>query len=423
MSNRIKELREQQAKIVTDARERLDQIDKADEARSKELESQHDAAMAEYDKLEKQIEREQKVADLEKRDEETRASRRPISGERSETRGQDEGDQPEYREVFYQFLARGADLGEMTAEERSVLRQGVVKTKPGEFRAQTTSATAGGYTVPTELADQIIKSMKAWGPMYDEDICTVINTSSGHPIKIPTVDDTAVTAEKHTEGTPLTDDGGKDVTFGQKSLDSYGYDTEFVRFSLELARDSIFNMESLLGELLGERLGRIANKELTTADGTGDPNGVVTASSLGKTAAAAAAVTYDEIVDLVHSVDPAYRQSPKVRFMFNDLTLAALRKLKDGDGRYIWTMGDVQGGVPGTILGYRYSINQAIASIATGQKTMLFGDFGKYFVRKVGAPTIGVLRERFWPDLGIAGLIYFDGELGDTAAVKHLIQA
>src|SRR6185312_4367995 len=107
-------------------------------------------------------------------------------------------------------------------------------------------------------------------------------------------------------------------------------------------------------------------------------NGVVTASTLGKTAAAVAAVTYDEIIDLIHSVDPAYRQSPKVRFMFNDLTLAAIRKLKDGDGSYIWTMGDIQGGVPGTIFGYKYSVNQAMASLGAAAKVMLFGDFGKY---------------------------------------------
>lgn len=424
----LTELNEKRGKLVAQAREAIEEIKKnTDEARAAELEARHDAIMAEFDKLEKTIEREQKVVDAESRFaarvEEERKKQRP-KGEDTNARGQDEGDALDYRTVFYTYLARGADLGELSGEERKVLRDGAVKLQNGQFRAQTTSTTAGGYTVPTELANFIVKSMKAWGPMYDEDICTVINTSSGHPIKIPTVDDTSVAAEKKAgEGVALTDDGGKDVTFGQKSLDSYGYDTEFVRFSLELARDSIFNIEQLLGELLGERLGRIANTELTTADGSGDPNGVVTASSLGKTAASATAVTYDEIIDLVHSVDPAYRSSPKVRFMFNDLTLAALRKLKDGDGRYIWTMGDVQNGVPGNVLGYRYSINQAMANIATGNKTMLFGDFGKYFVRKVGAPTIGVMRERFWPDLGIAGLIYFDGELGDTAAVKHLIQA
>lgn len=424
----IKELIEKREKLVADARAALGEITKnTDEVRSAELEKRHDDIMADFDKTEAQIVREQRVADAEKRLEdaaaEERAKQRPISKDKSEGRGQDEGETLEYRQVFYKFLAGGADLGDLSAEERAVLKAGV--QLKAEFRAQTTSGgsgTAGGYTVPTELSDQMIKSMKMWGPMYDEDICTVVTTAAGNPIVLPTVDDTAVTAGQHTEGTALTDDGGKDATLGKKQLEAYVYDTEFVRFSFELATDSIFNMESLLGSLLGERLGRIANLQLTTGDGTGDPNGVVTASTKGKDAAAAAGVLYDEIIDLVHSVDPAYRQSPKVRFMFNDLTLAAIRKLKDGDGRYIWTAGDVQNGVPGTILGYRYSINQAMDGIATGKKSMLFGDFGKYFVRKVGSPVIGVLRERFWPDLGIAGLIRLDGELGDTAAVKHLLQ-
>lgn len=425
----LAEMQDKRGQLMTQAREALSEIKKnTDDARAAELDARHDAIMAEFDKLEKNIEREQRLAAAEeriaKRAEEERAKQRPGAGDAGEARGVDDGEKLDYRTVFYNFLARGADLGEMTPEERKLLRDGAVTLKAGEFRAQTTSSSAGGYTVPTELANEIIKSMKAWGPMYDDDICTVINTTSGNPIKIPTVDDTSVTAEKKAgEGVALTDDGGKDVTFGQKSLDSYGYDTEFIRFSLELSRDSVFNIESLLGSLLGERLGRIANSELTTADGSGDPNGIVTASSLGKTAASQTGVTYEELIDLVHSVDPAYRSAPKVRFMFNDTTLAALRKLKDGEGRFIWTMGDVQGGVPSNILGHRYSINQAMPAMTSGLKSILFGDFGKYFVRKVGAPTIGVLRERFWPDLGIAGLIYFDGELGDAAAVKHLIQA
>lgn len=421
----LKDLIEKRNKLITEARSALDEITKnTDESRAAELDKRHDTIMADFDKVDSQIQREQRLADAEKRatdaDEEQRSRQRPISG--GEGRGQDDGDKLEYREVFHKFVTSGADVNELSAEERSILKAGVQSAK--EFRAQNTgTTTAGGFTVPTELANQIVKSMAAWGPMYDEAITTTMTTASGNPIKIPTVDDTASTAEKHTEGTALTDDGGKDVTFGQKSLDAYVYDTEFVRWSMELGQDSIFNFESLLGELLGERLGRIANRELTIGDGSGDPNGIVTASSLGKTTAAAAAITVDEIIDLIHSVNPAYRQSPKVRFMFNDLTLAAIRKLKDGEGRYIWSGGDIQNGVPGTLLGYRYSINQAMAGIAAGAKPMVFGDFGKYFVRKVGSPVIGVLRERFWPDLGMAGLIRFDGELGDTAAVKHLIQA
>ena len=413
----LKELRDRQAQIVAEARERLDQINTADEGRAKELEAQHDAAMAEYDRLERQIEREEKLASMERRAEELRARQRPAMGDGTAL-ARDEGARTDYRTAFYRMLSVGGDVTELTTEERAVLRGGVA-----EFRAQTTSNTAGGYTVPVELANEIVRSMLAWGPMYDGGLTRELTTSSGNRINIPTVNDTAVTAEAHTEGTALTDDGGKDVTFGQKALDAYAYDTEFVKWSWELSQDSIFNMEQLLGSLLGERLGRIANLQLTTGTGSSAPNGVVTASTAGKTAASATAITADEIIDLMHSVDPAYRTSPRVRFMFNDSTLAAIRKLKDGDGNYLWQMGNIQQGVPGTLLGVPYAINQAMDSIAASKKVILFGDFGKYYVRKVGGPVIGVMRERFWPDLGIAGLIRFDGELSDTAAIKHLVTA
>ncbi|SDN84950.1 phage major capsid protein [Ensifer sp. YR511] len=418
----LTQMQEQRGRLMTQAREALNEITKnTDEARSAELEARHDAIMAEFDKLEKNIEREERQEAIEARFAERQRDRRPNNGD-SETRGQEDGEKLEYRQVFYKFIAGGADISELSSEERSVLKAGVQSAK--EFRTQvTTSGGPGGYTVPVELANIIVRSMKDWGPMYDEDIATVISTASGNQINLPTVDDTAKSGAKHTEGTALTDDGSEDVVFGQKRLDAYVYDTEFVKFSMELAQDSIFNMESLLGSLLGERLGRIANRELTIGDGTGDPNGVVTASSLGKTGAAAAAIAADEIIDLLHSVNAAYRRSPKTRFMFADTTLAAIRKLKDGQGNFLWQMGDVTTAQPGTLLGYRYSINDDMDALAAAKKVMLFGDFSKYFVRKVGSPVIGVLRERFWPDLGIAGLIRFDGELGDAAAVKHLITA
>lgn len=419
----LTELQDKRGTLIAQARERLDEIDKnTDEARTKELEAAHDTAMAELDKLDKRIKAEEALIAREKQADEERAKKRPTP-DNGETRGQDEPEAVEYREVFRKIMC-GVSPGELSAEERAVLKAGVVKDKDAEKRIQTAgTTTAGGYTVPVTLANFIIKSMAAWGPMYDPGICTEITTSSGEQINIPTIDDTAVPVVKHTEGTALTDDGGSDVTVGQKVLNAYMFDTEFVKWSIELSQDSIFNWEQLLGELLGERLGRRANTELTVGDGTGDPNGIVTASTLGKTAAAVAAITGDELIDLEHSVDPAYRQSPKARFMFNDTTLKSLRKLKGTDGHYLWNGGDLSKGISPSLLGRPYSINQAMASPATGLKTVLFGDFAKYYVRKVGSPIIGVMRERFWPDLGIAGLIRFDGELGDAAAVKHLIQA
>ena len=421
MSN-LKTLREKQAIVVSEARERLDLVTaNTDESRAAELESAHDSAMAEYDRLQAQIDREERTSRLEANLAEQRAAQRPIPGDTS-VRAADEGRAASYGDAFHAMLRAGGDLSELSPELRASLRAGV--DRDVSFRSQTVgTTTAGGFVVPVTLANIIVKSMAAWGPMYDDAICTTINTASGEQINIPTVDDTAVTIGKTTEGAALTDDGSKDVTFGQKRLDAYLFDTTFVKWSLALNQDSIFNVEQLMGELLGERLGRRANIELTTGDGSGDPNGIVTASSLGVTAASATAITADELIDLIHSVNPAYRMSPKVRFMFNDTTLKAIRKLKDGDGQYLWGRGDFTQGVAPTLLGYNYSVNQAMATIATGVKGVVFGDFSKYYVRKVGQPILGVMRERFWPDLGIAGLIRFDGELGDTAAVKHLIQA
>ena len=424
----IKELREQAAKVVTEARSMLDGInDKSTAEQRKEAEQAVDRALDEASQIEARAERLAKLEQAEKRaheaaDQESRAAReakRP-NVEPGEARM---GGDMDYRTAFHAYIRAQGQKGDMPAEARATLEAGF-KNMSAEHRAQTTTAAAGGYTVPTELASILVKSMAMWGPMYDEDVATSLVTTGGGALTMPTVNDTTVTAGAHTEGATLTDDGGKDATFGQKVLNAYAFDTEWLRISKELADDSIFAMEQIMGDLLGERLGRVANLQLTTGSGSSAPNGIVTASTLGKTAAATAAITADEIIDFLHSVDPAYRTGPKVAFMFNDATFNAIRKLKNGDGNYLWQMGNVQQGVPGSLLGYNYRINQAMASLGTAAKVMLFGDFGKYYVRKVGAPLIGAIQDKdFWPGFGVAGYIRFDGELADTAAVKHLITA
>lgn len=412
------ELHEKRGRLVTQAREALEEIKtNTDEARSAELEARHDTIMAEFDQTEKLIEREAKVAAAEKRAEEARASARPDQS--GEGRGQDEATKPEYREAFVELARAGFNPQEISAEARAVIKAGIT-----EFRAQTVGTNgAGGFTVPTDLAATIDKTMKMWGPMYDEDICNVITTSSGNPLDFPRTDDTGVAVAQHAEGVALTDDAGVDATFTKMTLGAFAYDTEWVQISMELLQDSAVNIESFIGELLGERLARRVNTELTVGDGTGDPLGVVAASTLGKTAAGAAAITGDELIDLLHSVDPAYRQSPKARWMFNDATLAVIRKLKDGQNNYLWQMGDIRIGEPGSLLGQPYSVNQAMANVATGQRSVIYGDFGKYYVRKVGAPVIGVRREYYWPNIGLAGIIRLDGDLIQTGAIKHIVQA
>jgi HK97 family phage major capsid protein len=422
----LREMQEKRSRLVTQAREALEEIRKnTDETRAKELTDRHDTIMADLDKLDADIQREQRVAQFEReeaeRTEREARNRRPpfASGQAPGAGGDGE---ISYRDAFHHYILSGGQEALMDMEYRAALRAGYRKLDEAEQRAMVTGTpAAGGYTVPTELQAELIKTMKMWGPMYDEAITRQLVTTSGAPIPWPTTDDTANGTSATTEGQTLPDDGSGDAVFGQKGLGAYAYATPWLRVSKELADDSVFNMEATLGDLIGERAGRTANRLLTVGTGVNQPNGVANAAGAGKTAAAAAAIAFDDTIDLLHSVDPAYRGSPKCRYMFHDTTLQALRKLKDNQGRYIWSAGDVQKGVPATLNDYQYSINQAMAQIAASAVSMLFGDFNKYIVRKVGNVLIGAIQDKdFWPGFGLAGWHRFDGNLMDTAALKKL---
>lgn len=419
MSQQLKELREKQAKIVADARARLAEItDETPEARRTELETQHDGAMAEYDVLEARADRLEKLIDREKKLEPD-ARRRPDRDDRIEN-PDDDGDEPDPKAVFRRAMMYGSE--NLNDRERRAMA-GFRANVSEEMRAQSVgTTTAGGFTLPQGFLPEITKTMADWGPMNDEGIVRMIRTSTGVPLPWPTVNDTANTGVDHVENVA---DAEQDAVFGQKTLNAYMASSGIVKVSLELLQDSAFDFDSLLSELFGERLGRRVNAKLTTGTGTDQANGIVTASTLGKTAASATALAADEFFDLQHSVNPAYRRSPKAHWQFNDTTLKLIRKLKDGQGNYLWQMGDVKAGSPATLLGDRYHVNQAMADVATGTKPVIYGDGSKYINRMVKDFTMLTLRERFADALQVGFIAFcrFDGELADTAAVKHMIMA
>jgi len=425
MQTQLIELREKQARIATNARAKLEEItDDTDEARSAEIEREFDAMMADFDKMEAQCERLRKLIEA---DEIANAPdpRRPVGEDRS-ARGVEDAPVLTYEDVFKRMLCYGVQ--DFTPEQRAVLQSGRDSNAelPAEHRAQSVgTTTAGGFLVPEGFSGEIDKQMAIWGPMWDASIVRELTTATGNVLPWPTVNDTANTGRIKAENASVDDDGTDDVVFAEKTLNAYIYDTGMIRVPLELLTDSFFDMESLISDLFGERLGRLANSQLTVGDGTGDPNGIVTASSLGKTAASATVFTADELIDLLHSVDPAYRASPKCRWQFNDTTLGVIRKLKDGQGNYLWQMGDVRSGEPNMLLAHPYSINQAMVNQATTTKPIIFGDHSRYIVRKVNGFTTITLRERYAEafQIGMVGFKRFDGELLNTAAVKHLVMA
>ena len=329
------------------------------------------------------------------------------------TARQDEGLNRDYRQAYTQFLREG--FGALTRDQKKLI----------ETRGTNTQVVGtdnlGGYGVPDYWQAGIEKAMLSYsGILAAADI---MRTSGGNTLYFVTEDDTTTSAVKIAEAGSFT---VQDVTYGQKHLDAYKYGS-LVKVSWELLQDSAYNPEEDLTATFAARFGRALNTECTTGDGSGDPNGVVTATSAGKTAASATAITFAEIIDLIHSIDPAYRSSPRFGLMFHDTVLAYMKKLSIGssDARPLWQP-SFREGEPDRIDGHRYWINQAMdSSINASSKLILAGDFSKYKIRIAQDMRMKRLDELYSADglVGFQAWMRFDGELMNTAAIKHLITA
>ncbi|MEZ5951178.1 MAG: phage major capsid protein [Planctomycetaceae bacterium] len=198
-------------------------------------------------------------------------------------------------------------------------------------------------------------------------------TNNGQDLPIPTFDDTANTGELLSEGTTTTDDDDDPAT-DSVILKAHAFSSKVVRLSVHLTQDSGYPIEQALSRALAERLADVQNHYFTLGTGNGSqPQGVVGASSLGKTGSSTTAITYAEILDLIHSLPRVYRSNAKL--MFSDDTFLALKKLVDGSGNPLWNAGNIAAGVAGTIDGFPYVINSKMADMGTSAKSILFGDF------------------------------------------------
>lgn len=281
--------------------------------------------------------------------------------------------------------------------------------------------SSGGATVPEGFINSLEVNMLAYGGMMQ--VAQMLRTTGGEDLPWPTADDTSNTGELVGESANVATEA--DPSFGQVVFKAYKFSSKLVKVPSELMQDSAFDLAAELGRMLGERLGRVLNTKFTTGHGGAEPRGIVTAASLGVTAAAVDAITADEILELVHSIDPAYRTGG--RFMMHDNTLLHLRKLKDGNGQYLWSSG-LGGGVPDTLAGYPITVNQDMASaLATSAKTVLFGQLSKYKVREVRGMTLRRLTELYAANdqEGFIAFLRADGNLLDagTAPVKYIQQA
>lgn len=338
------------------------------------------------------------------------------------------GEQRESGELDYEDAVntvlkykRGNEKGAKAfAEARSALNE-VAVLQRGEKRTNVVGTnSAGGYLVNNEYQNRIIEVMKAYGGMIEN--CHILNTVTGADLPMPKMNETSVLGELVSEAT-ATNDG--DVTLDQFVLKGYKYSSKAIKLSNELIQDDGYNLIGKISDIAGARIGRISNLHLTSGDGSSKPTGVTTVAGASAITTAVNTITVDKIIDLIHSIDPAYRKSPKFKLSFNDSTLKLLRKLKDADGRPIWEP-NVKAGAPSLIQGVPYFVNQDLPDLsAAGNKAILCGDWDKYIVRIVRNMSVKRADERYIEQDIVAffGFTRLDGNLEDATAIKSLIVA
>ena len=290
----------------------------------------------------------------------------------------------------------------------------------GQRAMSALTGSAGAYSISPTFIQQLEINKLAFSSILQH--AEIMRTARGEPLHWPTADDTSNTGE--IVGESATIDGSTDFTLGQTIWNAYKFHAKMIKVPWELLEDSDFNIEGIIAEMLGQRLGRISNTRFTTGTGASQPKGITVGLTTGKTTASSTAIAADELLDLIDAIDDAYLNGAS--FMFNKAILLALRKLKDGQGQYLGQEG-MRGGPRATIFSYPYAINNDMAStITSGDLTMLFGQLSAYKVRQVRGMRFIRLSERFAEFDQIAFDVFLrqDGHLLDagTAPLKSMVQ-
>jgi len=395
-----KELRAQRAKLVADANAII-----AKDNPSAEDNAKFDELMNAADDLKARIDRLERAADAD-REMNTRVENRARDAGRSadEVREQDAS----YANAYQTFMRFGA--ARLSGDEHALLQRGLTQIQNAFAEG---AGNTGGYTVPQGFYRTLTDAQLAYGGMLE--VADIIDTDSGNLLPMPTDNDTSNKGVILGEAVQAADDAS--TPFGAVNLQAWMFNSKVIKVSLQLLQDSAFDLEAWIRDKAGIRNARAMNDYFTTGAGSGSnqPSGVVTGATLGKTGLAGqtTSIIVDDLFDLEHSVDPAYRRN--ARYMMHDSTLKALKKLKDSMGRPLWLPG-LAVKEPDTINGYPYAINQSMAQMAANAKSILFGDFKNYKIRRVNGAILMRLAERY-ADYGQVGFILWqraDGALLDA---------
>lgn len=398
--NKAYELREQRAGVWEKAKKFLDSHRNENNMLSSEDTQTYERMENEIVNLGKEIERQERLDKIER---ELNApinspiTSKPGDMENSKKIGRDSG---EYASAFWKQI-RARD-GIVTPEIRNALRIGV--------------DTEGGYLVPDEFERRLVEALE------EENIFRTIahkmNTASGDK-KIPIV------ASKGSAS--WIDEGGaypeSDDAFGQVSIGAHKVGT-MIKVSEELINDNVFDLEGYIAKEFGRRIGSKEEEAFFIGDGSGKPLGILATTGgaqIGVTSSLDSGIKFDEIIDLYYSLKSPYRKN--ATWIVNDTTIKALRKLKDGNGQYIWQP-SVTAGTPDSILNRPVQTSSFMPELTAGNKSVVFGDFSYYWIADRQGRVFKRLGELYAPSgqVGFLGSQRVDGKLILPEAVKVLQQ-
>ena len=392
--NKILALREKRANLWNETKAFLDSHRGEDGMVSAEDNATYEKMEANVVVLGKEIERLERQAAIDREMDQPTASplvSRPVApNDRKQGRASDE-----YRNAFWGMI-RNRNL------------------TPGVMNdLQIGTDTEGGYLVPDEFEHTLVQGLEEENVL--RSLCTVIQTSSGdRKIPIVTAHGTASWVDEE-DPIPTSDE-----TFGQISIGAHKVAT-MIKVSDELLQDSVFNLESYIAAEFARRIGAAEEEAFITGNGTGKPTGLLHATNGAGTGVTTIGntPTADEIFDLVHSIKSVYRR--KAVFLLNDSTLKAIRKLKDGQGQYLWQPG-LKEGQPDMLLNYRIATSSFMPEIAAGNKVILFGDFKSYWIADRQGRSFQRLNELYAAtgQVGFRATQRVDGRLVLAEAMKCL---
>ena len=279
---------------------------------------------------------------------------------------------------------------------------------------QVGTDSEGGFLVPDEFERTLVEALQTENIF--RQLARVIYTASGDR-KIPVVASKGTASWVDEEGQiPDADDA-----FGQVTISAFKLAT-MIKVSEELLNDSFFNLESYIAREFGRRIGTKEEEAFFIGNGTGKPTGIFNATggaTVGVTAASSTAITVDEIIDLYYALKSPYRRSAV--FVTNDATVKAIRKLKDGAGQYLWQP-SVQAGTPDTILNRPLKTSSYVPTMASGAKTLAFGDFSYYWIADRQGRSFQRLNELFAAtgQVGFRATQRVDGKLVLAEAIQVL---